>query len=366
MTIYFLLIGVWGASAFSILSWPVDRVVLVSITMCAIGVAGLRWMSDVDYVPYLEMYDEVPLLWSFGTSEIESLYGEFGYLLATSFFRTFGVEFYFVTFLFACFSIASKAWIANRLTRFSGITLAGYLCIHFITIEFIQIRWAIASSMIMMAYYFNINDRFWRSHLIFLAATTFHYFSIIFWAGSLLLQAKPWVRLATLAVGLVFAIIGSSDFVLSDSMYGSDLYVIKRAVRYMSEELSGVGLMSYLRLVMYVILVFYFIWSLKRQGVEIDIKTNRLFAVANVSLAITLFVSFVPLMHFRAVVIADYFCLAVLCRYAQLSSRYGLRLYLVLCVVPAFCLWYFFDVENYIQADRLYDYTSWLGLIFGR
>jgi hypothetical protein len=94
-------------------------------------------------------------------------------------------------------------------------------------------------------------------------------------------------------------------------------------------------------------------------------RTRRLFGVAAVALAITLFVSFVPLMHFRAVVIADFFCLAAICAYAEESEQRESTRVVAVALLPPLCLWYFYDVGNYIAADRLYEYRTWFELWTG-
>jgi hypothetical protein len=228
------------------------QLVLVT-SILVVLISGLRWGSDADFLDYLGMFEETPTLRHFSPDSIQGIYGEPGYLLLNSAFRSLSLDFFVLTLACALLSISVKALVSLKLSRQASLTLALYLCIHFITIEFIQIRWAVASSLLILALYLQFRRKLWAAALCFLGAVGFHYFSVVFLLVGLLLE----VRGAKAFFGLVL-LLGVSGFALGPVLSttgliaGSEAYVVERALRYLSEELSSIGALSYLKLAAYV------------------------------------------------------------------------------------------------------------------
>ena len=140
MTIYLLPIILTGL-AYATSLWriaSIDRTVLLFSTVVAALFAGLRWNSDVDYLGYLEIYTDTPNLSDFRAETIYDLYGEPAYLLLNSILKSVGVEFYFVTMICAFSSLALKSYVSAKMSKRASLGICLYLCIHFLTIEFIQ------------------------------------------------------------------------------------------------------------------------------------------------------------------------------------------------------------------------------------
>ena len=152
-----------------------------------------------------------------------------------------------------------------------------------------------------------------------------------------------------------------SDLFLLPALVDSDLYVIKRAVRYLDEPSSQVGLFSYLRLLLYIGL-FALAKCLERGTNVKELALDRfLRRVSHGSLALTLLVSFVPLMHFRAVVLADFFSILFVLNVLDRNLRFSFDRVAVATLCGLFSLWYYFDLANYVSADRIYTYQTWFG-----
>ena len=109
--------------------------------------------------------------------EMNQLYGEPGYLILNSLVKTLGGSFVLVSALCTATSISLKLFFFRKFCQFAALSLSLYLCIHFLTIEFIQIRWAVASSFLLLAFYLMHAGRNLAalvSLLLLLCFTTFH------------------------------------------------------------------------------------------------------------------------------------------------------------------------------------------------
>lgn len=338
-----------------------NRMLLIGAMLTATIISGMRWASDVDHPDYVEMFLNNPDLANFNSDSIRALHGEPGYLLVSALFKSIGLNFVALSVICAIFSLAAKALIAYRFSPNSALVFCLYLCIHFITIEFIQIRWAVATGLIAVALYYQFKDKFVIAALLFGVAIFFHYFSIVFVMVFVAARIKREIHF-NLAIGvasLVGIALAATGFALSES-YGSEIYVIRRAFRYLFDPQSGVGVLSYAKLAMFPI-AYYYLAKFSKQVPE-DASIIFLRRVAFSSLALTLLLSFVPLMHFRAVVIADLFSLILIVRMTDiLKSKFDKAIILII-FSALYAIWYVIDVANYIAADRLYEYKTWLQL----
>jgi hypothetical protein len=337
--------------------------VLTITTLATIAISGLRWASDVDHLEYAAMFAETPELINFNQESISDLHGEPGYLLVSAILKSLGIDFVVLSVACAVFAIGAKAWVARRFSPNASLALCLYLCIHFITIEFIQIRWAVASAIIALAIYHQFNRRLFAAAALLALATTFHYFAALFVLVCLLAEVRrasyfyALVALTSL-VGMLLAMGGTVMPEASES----NLYVVKRIFRYLIDPLSDVGMLSYAKLAMFP-LTYALLAKCFPSVTKVPV-TDFLRRITFASIAATLLLSFVPLMHFRAVVLADFFGLLLMVR--MLDGRIGqLARFGILAIFSVlYAVWYVLDIGNYIAADRLYEYRSWLQFLF--
>ncbi len=365
MAIYYFVLPLLSLSLIASLvrSRDMGSMVLTITTLATIAISGLRWASDVDHLDYADMFAETPLLANFNQESISDLHGEPGYLLVSSILKSLGVDFVVLSVACAVFAIGAKAWVARRFSPSASLALCLYLCIHFVTIEFIQIRWAVASAIIALAIYHQFNRRLFAAAALLALATTFHYFSALFVLVCLMAEVRKASFFYALVVltSLSGVLLATGGTILPEAAE-SNLYVVKRTLRYLTDPLSDVGLLSYAKLAMFPLT--YALLSKYFPSVTKVPVTDFLRRITFASIAATLLLSFVPLMHFRAVVLADFFGLLLIMR--MLDGRVGqLARYVILVIFSVlYAVWYVLDVGNYISADRLYEYRSWLQFLF--
>lgn len=333
------------------------------VVALAIALSGLRWDADVDHLEYAAIYADTPTLPDFSPESIQDLHGEPGYHLVGSLFRTVGAAFYVVSFLCALFAIGAKALVAARLVRSAAVVMVLYFCLHFITIEFIQIRWAMASACITLAFLAQLRRRLALAAVFFAVAVSFHYFSLLFLVVAALV-ALPSERVAWALLGAAGAfgalMVSGSELPIPEFLVG-DAYILQRTVRYLSETLSTVGPASYAKLAAYPLLYALLTFGYPSLGADPD--TAFLRRLSFTCLALTLMLSIIPLMHHRAVVVADFFSLLLLVRVVERRFTAGEWMPVLAALALPFCTWYALDVGTNLASANLYEYKTWLPLL---
>jgi len=342
-------------------SRQVDRGVLLASSFAVAMIAGLRWYADVDYAGYVEMFEDTPPLHRFSSESIAGLYGEPAYLLLNSIFKSLGWDFFLLAMVGALASMALKTFVAFRISRHASLAIALYLCVHFITIEFIQMRWAVATGFITLAYYALYRGKTAHAVLALAMAVCFHYFSLVFCVAAPLVRAEGYRRFQLMFVGsLLAAAFLSLETVAPLLVNESDAYLLSRITRYASDLLSTVGMLSYAKLLMYPTLYLLCV----RQRPSFDWKGDPLnaflYKASLVSISLTLALSFIPIMHHRATVVADFFSILWILNASHIALSAGVRAVAWAGLVVLFSTWHVLDVGNYLAAGRLYEYRAWL------
>lgn len=338
-----------------------DISVLAICSLVIILISGLRWYSDVDYEPYVEMYNDNPFLSEFSRDSIRDLYGEPGYLLLTSIFKSLGTGFFILAFACAAFSILLKSIVVSKLSEHAGLAMCLYLCLHFITIEFIQMRWAVATSLIILGFYYQYLQKNKIAFLCFMLSLGIHYFSAFFLVVALLVNVNGYRRFYFLFfTSLIFSLFFEVEYLKNFIINDSGIYVMQRIMRYATDPESHVGVFSYLKLIMYPLIYSACIFLQPSYPWRTDRLNLFLFKISFVSLAATFFVTFIPLLHFRATVIADFFSIILILNAIDKTFSEKFRIFLFFILGFTYLTWYLIDVSNYINADRLYEYKTWL------
>jgi hypothetical protein len=365
MTLYYFVLALLPLSLMASLARSRDTglLVLLVTAVTTIAISGLRWASDVDHLDYADMFAETPDLANFNQESIWDLHGEPGYLLASAILKSLGMDFVVLSVACAVFAVGAKAWVASRFSPSASLAFCLYLCIHFVTIEFIQIRWAVASALVALAVYHQLHRRMFATATLLALAISFHYFAAMFVLVCLLAEVRKG---SLFYVAVVLASLLGLALVLEvpvvPEAFDSDVYVIKRTFRYLTDPLSDVGLLSYAKLAMFPLV--YALLAKRYPVIAQDPVTCFLQRIAFASIAATLLISFVPLMHFRAVVLADFFALLLLVRMLDRRVELIERLVILSVFCALYAVWFVLDIGNYVAAGRLYEYRSWLRLFF--
>lgn len=356
-----LILTGWAAVAQMHDSRRIDNITLLGAVVSVSLLVGLRWYAEVDFRGYVEMFEQTPLLDAFTPEAIAPLYGEPGYLFLSSIFKTLGLGFPLLVLLCALLSIALKATVVRGMAHNAGLALCLYLCFHFVTIEFIQMRWAVATSLIALAFYYQYMGRIWIALVMMLLATGFHYFSALYFVVMILVAGRGHRRYyALLVLSALFPLVLDPSVFERFISEGSEIYVVKRIVRYLLDPQSQVGLFSYAKMLMYPVVIAFFHTLMPRDVWKKDRLLDFLFKLAFITLAISLASTVVPIFHYRAVVVADFFALMLLLHAARIALPHTARVAFCSGLGILAALWYSLDVMNYINADRLYEFRTWL------
>lgn len=325
--------------------------ILFTITL----VAGTRYYSDVDYGPYVDLFNETPSILKLRLTDIFILYGEPGYLIFTSLIKSFGFEFVAVTILFSMFSVGIKIYVCSRLVSSYVFAFSLFLCLHFLTVEFIELRWALSSALVMVAIFFELNNRRKYFYAFIFLGSLFHYFSLLFLCVTFFrffsFQSSKFIFFVSFLIAISYKVIAPSISYSVDS----DIYIVRRLFRYLNDPESSVGLFSYLRILMYFTVIstmYYFRGRFNNLEVILAKYSSLL-------VSLSLMISFVPLLYFRSMVIADFFMIIVMTMFISKFSIFY-RLFFMTVVALLFCTWNIVDVSNYEAAGYIFEYNSWL------
>lgn len=138
-----------------------------------IALAGLRG-SGTDDPQYREIFQSVPYLDAFLSTDLSSIHGEYLFLLANSFFKTlgFGVE---AVFLFiATIAVCANLFVFRKTSPLIWGSLLVYFAHSFQLKELIQIRAGLASALVLLAIYFLSKEKEKRFLVIVLVASQIH------------------------------------------------------------------------------------------------------------------------------------------------------------------------------------------------
>ena len=329
-------------------------IMLLMITL----ISGTRYYSDIDYGPYIELFNDTPSFFNLSVTDFLILYGEPGYLVFTSLIKSLGFDFVAVTIVFSLFSVALKLYICSRLVSNYLFAFSLFLCLHFLTVEFIELRWALSSALVMTAIFCEFKKRRKYFLAFIFLASIFHYFSMLFLC--VMLFRFFTFRNSIVIFCLSFLVALSYKIITPSVAYSvdSNVYIIRRLFRYLNDPESSVGLFSYLRILMYfavVISVYYF----KDRFSAFDINLAK---YSSLLVSVALLISFVPLLYFRSMVVSDYFMLIVM---TILIFKFKLiyRCLFIVALILLFSTWNIIDVSNYEAAGYIFKYNSWLNFL---
>jgi hypothetical protein len=301
------------------------------------------------------------VLSQFNQESITPLYGETGYLFLSAIFKTLGSGFFLLAFACALCSMFLKSTVVRKMSGQASLAMCLYLCLNFITIEFIQMRWAVATGLLSLGFCFQYLQKYKAALLCFVLPLAFSYFSVVFWVVALLVTLKGYKRFYVLFfVSLLAALLLKIDYLRGLLISDSDIYVLTRLTRYASDPDSHIGLFSLAKLAMYPAIYALCVWYRPSYPWRTDRLNLFLFKLSFAALSVTLFVTFLPILHARATVIADFFSIIWILNAMDKALDSEARLVSFGVLGAFFGAWYLIDLSNYIRAGYLYSYHTWL------
>ncbi|KKO47845.1 hypothetical protein VT06_14730 [Arsukibacterium sp. MJ3] len=331
--------------------------------MILIFITGTRWFSDADFEGYFYIYQEVPLLESFNIESTRHIYGEIGYLFFVSLFKTLGLHFTVFVFSASVTSILLKYYFLSRF-NLGYFAFSIYLLISFVSVEFIELRWSVSISFILLAYYYGLfHKRILLVLIFFIFSLMFHYYSVLFIAlfFLLLVVRSSYFYFVAFYISLLAAFYIYINGFNFNANVDSDLYLIERFFRYLNDPDSKVGLFSILK-VLYFLSFYHFMSWLGKSILFSATERIALFAFLLIY-SVALCFSFVPVFYFRASAVGDLFGLVMIFIASGRIKNVSKRILLLFVFSIPFLLWFLIDISNSFDSERIFNYSSSIELI---
>jgi len=338
-----------------------DHLTVAGCAIVAAAICGFRWNSDADFGGYFQIYSDTAFLSGFTSASIASIYGEPGYLFLVSVFKSLGAG--FGPFVLACSvcSIGLKSAVVTKLSRQASLALCLYLCLQFVTTEFIQMRWALATAFLSLAFCLQYLKRYRLAVLAYFVAAGFHYFASFFWILAILTTMKGHRRFY-----VIFGIsILGSFFIRAEHLSGflptdSEIYALQRLTRYAADPASHIGVISLAKLLMYPLIYSACVHLRPNYPWKADRLNQFLFKLSLILLSGTVLMTVVPVFHARATVLVDFFAIIWILNAMHVALSVGTRTVAFTALAILYCAWYVIDVSNNRNAMQLSDYHTWL------
>lgn len=356
---YFPILGVFFS--FLALFHPLFKHIVVFLILTFVIVfCGLRYDSDTDFILYLELFRSTPPIDMLSFKAIKTLYGEPGYILLTSFIRYLELDFVVVTLLFSLTSILLKLYVSYKLSRYYFYVVSIYLCLSFITVEFIELRWSISSSILILSIYFLSIDKKNKAVFLIVFSSMFQYFSILYFCIFFVKKKKIAFINFLFLFSFLMALFYKTFGVSVGFVFDTDIYIVRRFLRYLNNPESSLGLFSYLKVIFY----FFSFKFIEHYFVNENDQNQFLKKMSVFLLSISLLLSFIPLLFYRAMVIADFISILYLFNLLYKVRTCYFKVLYIFMISILFSTWSYLDVKNYYASSYIYEYSSWLRFLW--
>ncbi len=341
----------------------VDLILAILLIIFVSVVTGSHYFSVSDYENYFDLYKIIPEIDIFKFSDLKYYYGEVGFVYLVSMLKYLKIPFIAFTLILSCISISLKCYFYFKLNRKPLYSVSIYLCLYFILVEFILIRWSVAVGLIVVGYYFIFTNKNIYSKFFLAFSFLFHYFSLIFIVASFF--AKKFYSFRCYFTLMVISFLISSVVSISDvSLISSfNTSVTTKIAFYLLEVDTTVGLISRVKVLFYSFFILLYLASVPRNSLDENLK----FLINNSMIFIFLSILFFefPALFQRTTIITDIFCIATIVRIIEIKySKNALGLFGVLSSLSIFFIvWLFLDVSNSFNV-RVWDYKSWFDFMW--
>ena len=333
-----------------------ERVAVLWATLLSVTIIGLRGNVDIDYQGYLDEYLAIPLKFDFDAVRLQ--YGEILYNLLSGVFRTMGFQYAGLLFVMASFALGIKAFLMLKLCKAPFTALAIYVCIAFIETEMITVRWALASSLLLLSVYLVYSRKFLPAIGTYLGAVGFHSFAAIYVLVVPLLFARRdrtlyGVTLGALVAGLFLPMAEINQlFLLADG----DGYSLQKMQRYTQDGMNVIGLFSVLK-VLFLLVIWKGADVLGRPGEwRASPAVRNMLRPAVAFLAVSLLFVKYKVFYYRAAVFVDFYLILLAANAVQDAFRTNRKILIFSTVLLMFIVWSIMDVRNHAASGYIRNY----------
>ncbi|WP_286225649.1 EpsG family protein [Polynucleobacter sp. HIN7] len=353
MEIYYLIPALAiSAGLLSILGNKYDQIYLLFFSVAIFLICGFRYNSDIDYPGYFEIYERIPALTDLGADDFKSIYGEPLFILAGSFFKLFTSDYQLYLIILVAISIFGKAFFISKFTRYSSAAFGIYLCFHFITVEFIQVRWAVSTSLLALSLFFLINFRYLYVIIFAILAINFHYYSsvivLIILIAYFVSIKKAYLIFYLCSIIFLLKLFDIFEFYrISDINFFSN-YIKNQLNTYGNNDVS-IGFLGILR-------VFFciFLASIVPVGYSREILILKKTLIISTSVALIGYL-IGTIFYYRTLVFCDLiFSVILFSRMTLINSKYYKLLYFL--IILLYNLWFIIDINNNIYGKFITEY----------
>lgn len=347
--IYFLFLS-W------IMSHSVDRkssvVVLITAVTFVIFFSGFRYFSDTDYLAYYSIFNSLPTINNLNYNVFTDTYGEPGYLFVNVLTKSMGLPFFFVTLFASLVSIGAKSFVAYKYSKSAFLVFSSYLCMHFVTTEFSELRWSISTGFLVLGIYNHAQKNKSLSLLLFLVATAFHYSSIL--VIFIVLIAKYLSKKSSIMIffiSLIFAF--SFKFIPTGFQLdlNTNLFILSRFQRYVNDIDSNVGFISLFKLLFYFLLI-YTVSFIKTRSFSFYLNENLkdFEGMLYLLMSAALLLSIVPIFFLRLAPLFDFFALIVVFNVVDKLTRLESKIFVKSVCILLFGLWFLISLPRSLDV----------------
>jgi len=345
--------GIFGILFAWVDARDIKRLAFVYFAGIAIFFIGLRGNIDVDYSGYLNAYSELPDVFDFEIAK-----GDFLYKILSALFRSLGFQYAWFVFFTTAVSISIKGYIITKLCKSPLTALSVYLCIAFIETEMITVRWAIATSLLILSIHFLYLNRRYLAFIIFLCALGFHSFVFIYALAAPLLFIKntKFYIFAALGALIVGAYLPMASIYESVMLFQVDAYTLQKIQSYTSQDMNPIGIFSALK-----VLFLLTIWIIAstfggRVNWSADESVRNIFRPAFLFLAISLLLYNYKVFYYRAAVVVDFYLILLAVNSVDLAFRANHRAAIYSFFIAMFIVWSLFDINNHYMSGYIKYY----------
>lgn len=323
---------------------------------------GLRWYAGKDYETYIEIYNFLPSLYSFNLASTAHIHSEIGYKFLNSLFKTFAIEAYVTLFILALLSLYLKFFFYTKVASNVFFCVCFYLALHFYRAEFIQVRMALALSILCLALLFYLKKEYFKFMIGVLVASTMHSVSIVYLV-LLIMRCITLKNLLLLAFILpvifsFFSFIKPILEVLTQLFNDSILTVVHNYALgdKHADKVNIYNLVPLRHLVIISLLILFY------SKVKLLSETNvKIIKVYLTGVILTSFFMDIELLYSRVIYLFDIVEPVVLCMLIYMIRDLYVRALFFFCV-SLFPLILMF--RAIVDGNNLLEYSTWLGLVF--
>ncbi|WP_448217410.1 EpsG family protein [Endozoicomonas sp. 2B-B] len=320
---------------------------------------AFRYFAGADYEAYINIYEASRLnvleFDFFDRYGMEPLYS-----IANSIFNTLGMPGFLFLALLAAISISSKGYIFNKLSLNPVVSLFVYFSLVYISSEFIQIRWALALSIIFAGFYFYNLKRYFVSFLLLFLASFIHIFSflvllLVIANKAIFERCNTGVRFWTLlGLSLLFSILIDLVYVVNWlQAFAGESYLKYKVLGYTNNFKEAASNLFVFKYIFFGLTVLFF--KIKYD----DLNRNAMTSLFFTFLCVFFILLDIPMLASRLSLIIDFLFSIIVINNAARFKFYNSLIVNVTIVFISSGYWCYNIFVSFL-AGNIFPYKTWL------